>query len=279
MAEKLILNANFIHKADGFAPQKCAVEKVIEVSGAEFKEFIENPMKNNGYLSLYRDLMGYYDNEYHGILFVNIENGDGFLVNSEGADYARYSQFIPNAADIIAFRTQKQELSANENLTELKLFCPLKFTVEPEDDGEEFLETYPEEYKDYVGAINNTILDDLAVDEESEKHGLAAYLDEENLAAKIYSITPKVEVRNGGMYGAAVIKSRGALDKAELSAVTEYISGQFSDGWGEGFELRPVTLGNDKVYISFWNSEDYYLKPESEVFPEQDFEQTMGGIT
>lgn len=48
---------------------------------------------------------------------------------------------------------------------------------------------------------------------------------------------------------------------------------------GESLEQHPVTLGEDEVYVSFWNSrDDYYLKPESEVFPEQKFDQTMGGM-
>ena len=91
MADKLVLNANMICKADRFIPKKCAVEKVIEVSDSEFRTFIENPMKRNYYLPQYKDLMGYYDDSYHGVLFVNMENGDGLLVNSEGYDYARYS--------------------------------------------------------------------------------------------------------------------------------------------------------------------------------------------
>ena len=44
MADKLILNANMVCKADRFVPKKCAVEKVIEVSDTEFKKFIEKPM-------------------------------------------------------------------------------------------------------------------------------------------------------------------------------------------------------------------------------------------
>lgn len=71
MADKLILNANFIRKADRFVPKKCAVEKVIELSDAEFNMFIEYPMRRNHYLTEHSDLMGYYDDTYHGVLFIN----------------------------------------------------------------------------------------------------------------------------------------------------------------------------------------------------------------
>ena len=37
----------------------------------------------------------------HCVLFVDSESGDGILVESEGAKYARKSQFIPNARALI----------------------------------------------------------------------------------------------------------------------------------------------------------------------------------
>ena len=37
----------------------------------------------------------------HCVLFVDSESGDGILVDSEGAKYARKSQFIPNARALI----------------------------------------------------------------------------------------------------------------------------------------------------------------------------------
>lgn len=345
MADKLILNANMIRKADRFVPKKCTVEKVIEVSGSEFKTFTENPMKRNYYLPQYKDLMGYYDNSYHGVLFVNMENGDGLLVNSEGYDYARYSQYIPNARGIIrqheqtaAFddlikhmdscvdkwikqhanekqfgisltdiidesnfaealvehvseklcsdpRIEDCELTSNtlevtkRELVETRLYCPLRFEMDS-DDGS----GYPEEicsanYVGYDDEINENIRKDINCDEDAVKRGLAAYLHDKNLDQKVYSIMPMVETRNGDLYGMAIVKSYGELDSAETIELANYITGQFADGWGESYEQHPVELGEDEVYISFWNSDDgYFLKPESEVFPDMEINQTMGGI-
>lgn len=343
MADKLILNANMICKSSGFKPQKCTVEKVIEVSGAEFQHFIEAPTLRNYYLPQYKKLMGYYDDSYHGVLFVNEENGDGLLVNSEGADYARYSQYIPNARGIIQRHEQtpalnnlkihmdccidrwlKQNASKNEfgipltdliddsnlaeifvdyvsemlysdprieyceltqnsievtkrELVETRFYCPLKIEI---DDGSEYPEEVcSENYVGYDDEINDFIRDDLNRDEKAVERGLAAYLHDENIDKKIYSITPMVETRNGNLYGVAVVKSYGELDKSETADLIGYVTSQYADGFGEGLEQRPITLGEDEIYISFWNSDDYYLKPESELFHEQKLDQTMGGLS
>ena len=346
MADKLILNANLICKADRFEPQKCTVEKVIEVSNSEFRTFTENPMKRNYYLPQYKDLMGYYDDSHHGVLFVNMENGDGLLVNSEGADYARYSQFIPNARGLIQQheqtaalgdlkihmdrcidrwfkehekesnfeipltdlidegniseyfvnhvterlfddpRVEDFEMTSNffevtkRDIVETKPYCPLKFMVEDDEDESSDLSEVPTKlYTKYSSDLNDYILDDVKEDEDAVERGLAAYLHDEHLDKKVYSIFPQVEVRDGDIYGVFEIKSYGELDKTELIDITQEMVGQAADGWGESLEQHPVTLGYDEVYVSFWNSRnDYFLKPESEVFPEQKFDQTMGGI-
>lgn len=344
MADKLVLNANMICKADRFILKKCAVEKVIEVSDSEFRTFTENPMERNYYLHKHKDLMGYYDDSYHGVLFVNMENGDGLLVNSEGYDYARYSQYIPNASDIIRQheqtaalenlkahmdccidkwlekyegeskfdipltdlindvdfgeffteyaserlsgdpRIESCELTPNDievtkrELVETKLYCPLKIMIEDEDCCD-LIEIDSANYIDYDSEINAHIRDDLNSDEDAVKRGLAAYFHDENLDKKVYSAVPRVETRGGDIYGVITVRSYGELSRAEMIDLINDLTGSLADGWGESYEQHPVTLGDDEVYISFWNSDDsYFLKPESEVFPEQKFDQTMGGI-
>jgi hypothetical protein len=345
MAEKLTVNANFVCKSDKITPKKCVVEKVIEVCDTEFKNFTEKPMQRNYCLSPFKELMGFYNDAYHGVLFVNKESGDGLLVNSEGADYARYSQFIPNASEIISKHKQAHALSELEqslknwvvycvsdsgekkdfcvdideflkdkdtqellsewvceelkahptigfvekhrdtvvavkgDIVETKLYCPLKLMSEPVDYDDDIVEEYPGKYVDYVPKINAEINRDIMCDEDMHVRGLTAYTDNNHLYCKVHSAFPKVEVRDGNLYGVIAVKSYGKLDKAELLDLIDEISGQLSDGWGEGFEQREIKLGDDKVYISFWNSDNYFLKPESEVFPENKVDMTMGGLS
>lgn len=345
MADKLILNADLNYKTAEFTPEKCTVEKVIKVSETEFRRLYEKPMKSNYYLSMYKDLMGFYDESYHCVLLINEKNGDGLLVNSEGADYARYSQYIPNARDIIAVHEQTLifgelrnrmnncidgwlEHFKNENkfdipltdlvdevdfgemfvnyvserlsrdstiencemtsnfleitkreLVETRLYCPLKFSIEP-DDGGECIEVDSANYIDYDYEINEHIREDINYDENAMERGLAAYFHDDNLDKKVYSAVPRVETRGGNIYGVITVKSYGELDKTELIDLTNELTGQLADGWGEGFEQRGIRLDGDEVFISFWNGDDdYFLKPESKVFPEQEIDQTMGGIS
>ena len=346
MAEKLIINADMVCKADRFSPQKYEVEKVIEVSESEFRAFAEKAVQRNYYLPMYKELMGFYDGSYHGILFVNKENGDGLLVNSEGGNYARYSQYIPHARDIVQKHEQSLALddlkihmdccidrwldqhknetdmcvsltefindsdladiladyvseslsrhpqieictigngfieAAKCDLVETKLYCPLTIRIEPEeDDYNDLEEVASANYIYYDDEINRKIRESLDYNDDEREHGLHAYTHSEHLAKKVYSVFPSVETRDGDLYGVFTVKSYGELNKAELIELADEASSQASDGWGEGFEQREIEIGGDEIYISFWNCDDnYFMKPENEVFPEQKMTQEMGGM-
>ena len=337
MAEKLIINTPLIRKADYYVPKKCMVEKVIELPETEFKKLLDKPLQDRYYIKQYRELMGVENDTHHCILAIDGNSGDGLLIKSEGSSYARYSQYIPNARDIVQKheqslavedlkthidccikrwfeqhsednnfsisltdlvddsnlaeiivdytsemlrndpRIENCELAPNflevtkRELTETKLYCPLTICVEPDDDYSDLIEVHSSGYINYDDEINCRIRQELDYDDDERKHGLIAYTNNEHLAQKVYSVFPGVETRNGELYGVITVKSYGELDKVELIDLVNEIEGQLADGFGEGFEQREIELGDDTVYISFWNSrDDYFIKPESELFPEQE---------
>ena len=53
-----------------------------------------------------------------------------------------------------------------------------------------------------------------------------------------------VSVKNvdGTLYGCTTLTLKEFLDTEELSELCEYITGQYSDGWGEGFEQRDIPV-------------------------------------
>ncbi len=53
------------------------------------------------------------------------------------------------------------------------------------------------------------------------------------------------------------------LSEEELSEVEDYISGQCSDGWGEGFEQQPIV--NDYYVSTWWSDDDKYGEYKIEI--------------
>ena len=112
------------------------------------------------------------------------------------------------------------------------------------------------------------------------ERGLAVYLDDD-LSQKVYSINPSVEEWNGELWGVTELQTHGTLSPSELAELTEWLSGQFSDGWGEGLEQREIKVEDGELYLSFWDSSDrFFIKPEDELKGSQSFGfgMTMGGM-
>ena len=83
--------------------------------------------------------------------------------------------------------------------------------------------------------------------------------------AKVLSAIPSVELRDGELMGCTTVRLKEPLDKAEMSALQEYLLGQFSDGWGEGFEQREIQTADGALYVHFWEEEPFSF----EVVPVQ----------
>jgi hypothetical protein len=112
------------------------------------------------------------------------------------------------------------------------------------------------------------------------ERGLAVYLDDD-LSRKVYSINPTVEEWNDELWGVTEVQTHGTLFSSELAQLTEWLSSQFSDGWGEGFEQREIKVDGGELYLSFWDSSDhFFIKPEDELKGSQSFgfDMTMGGM-
>lgn len=67
---------------------------------------------------------------------------------------------------------------------------------------------------------------------------------------------------------------RGLTTK-EMDTLKQYITGQASDGWGEGFEQRDIGVDEGVLNVHLWNSGDWSLQTEEERFSQQ---QKMGGM-
>ena len=154
-------------------------------------------------------------------------------------------------------------------------FCPLIGNID-EGDGDMF--TVGDSYlADSEGEINDALKEYTANDEND----MAAYYNEDDgVKEKLTSAVWSVELYGDRLFGRIDCSLKEALTAEETEALRDWLSGQCSDGLGEGFEQQPIDTMDGELFVSFWNSgDDYAMMTESE-FDEylQQNEMQMGGM-
>ena len=148
---------------------------------------------------------------------------------------------------------------------QMKFYSPLTadfFPNEP-DYEDEFYDEYEgcpldgHDLLQYADAVDEAVKKDIA---DFNGDLMQYYHEDDSVRSKVVSAVPSVEICGNKLCGCMNVELREPLNEGEQAALCGYISGQYSDGWGEGFEQREIDVGDGKLYVHFWQDHDFELK-------------------
>lgn len=148
----------------------------------------------------------------------------------------------------------------------------------PDEDGELHetsvydLTRYSEEIQDAIKADQTRDIDTMAMYFWTHDQKV-----NESIRSKLLTCKWGVASLGFTLYGQVEVTSTESFTEKEVRAMKEWISGQNSDGLGEGFENRPIETEDGDLHVHFWHSgNDYFIVTDSEI--DQELHATADGI-
>lgn len=143
-------------------------------------------------------------------------------------------------------------------LQTLKLYIPLTVTTYERnrwgDLEDEPVELDSRSVLEYTDNILADLLKERMPD-ETERGLMKYYHEDDGVNKKVQSYVFTVERVQDKLMGVAECRVQGELTTGELERLKDYVSGQASDGFGEGFEQRPIKTDKDEIYVHLWSSD------------------------
>ncbi len=231
----------------------------------------------SGHFEYDHNLEEYIDFKRYGQ--VKMANEVGAFSNNGYIVYHGYNQNLSN----ILSEKLGMEIPKVKEQKVLKLYMPLTiatYDIENEygyrETSNEPIELSNYEVIDYLDEILDAI-ERNNLPEEKERGLMRYYDDHDSVSAKISKYEFSAEIVNGELMGVAILTLNDDLTMQELEKIKDNITGQASDGWGEGIEQRKIKTDIGDIYISFWNSsKDWFIKSAEEMGIAEN--QIMGGM-
>ena len=152
----------------------------------------------------------------------------------------------------------------------MKFYSPLTaefFPDEPdwEDESYNEYEGYPMDGHDllqYADAVDEAVKKDIA---DFNGDLMQYYHEDDSVRSKVVNAVPSVEIHGNKLCGCLNVELQEPLNEGEQAVLCDYISGQYSDGWGEGFEQRDIRVDDGTLAVHFWQEDGFEMTPEREM--------------
>ena len=152
----------------------------------------------------------------------------------------------------------------------MKFYSPLTaefFPDEPdwEDESYNEYEGYPMDGHDllqYADAVDEAVKKDIA---DFNGDLMQYYHEDDSVRGKVVNAVPSVEIHGNKLCGCLNVDLQESLNEGEQAVLCDYISGQYSDGWGEGFEQRDICVEDGTLAVHFWQEDGFEMTPEREM--------------
>ena len=101
------IKANLLNRPNNFQMDDCQIEKVVELSTAEFSALVITPLTNQPFIAENKSRMFVDNRAIHCLLALGQGSEDGVLVYSDGYDYPRLAAYLPGMRDILNARLER----------------------------------------------------------------------------------------------------------------------------------------------------------------------------
>lgn len=156
-----------------------------------------------------------------------------------------------------------------KEIPQIELLTPLSGTFYP--DEREFDEEMDDGYGEILDGADLAQYETAIQEKVDWENGLGMkeqkicnlmdYFDRnEVIKRKVESAVVSVKNVDDVLYGCTTLTLNEFLDVKELEELCEYITGQYSDGWGESFEQRDIQVDGGTLNVHFWQEQNFHIQ-------------------
>ena len=148
----------------------------------------------------------------------------------------------------------------------INFYFPLRGEIiSQDDDGYDYDNPY-EIYGDSLSGYKEEIDD--AFESYLDGDDMSQYFDEDDnaeVAAKLHSMTWSFPEIGYDLFGKVEVVLTDDISDKGVQDLKDFITGQNSDGLGEGFEQQDISIDDgDRLNVRMWNGDEYFIDTEEE---------------